>query len=144
MLFVSFCSCLCPIDWSQVLSQEWRWSCSIAYQSSADRRCSNSIWVINNFIAYWGATYIRGLTVIYEPCKAKVIHRKLWTLWIDCCAKQISCDNPANTLRNNNVVITSKRRYFDKMTSFWRNDDSITSCVQGEAMILRLCFLAIG
>ena len=42
--FVSSCSCLCPIHWSQVLSQEWR--CS---RSSADRRCSNYIWVINNF-----------------------------------------------------------------------------------------------
>ena len=25
--------------------------------------CSNYIWVIHNFIAYLGATYIRGLTV---------------------------------------------------------------------------------
>ena len=30
--------------------------------SSTDRRCSNYIWVINTFIAYYGATYIRGLT----------------------------------------------------------------------------------
>ena len=30
--------------------------------SSADRRCSNYIWVINNFIANAGAPYIRGLT----------------------------------------------------------------------------------
>ena len=52
------CSCLCPIHWSQVWSREWRcgWS-------SADRRCSNYIWVINNFIVYWDVTYIRGLTV---------------------------------------------------------------------------------
>ena len=28
----------------------WEWRCS---WSSADRRCSNYIWVINNFIAYW-------------------------------------------------------------------------------------------
>ena len=42
-----------------MLSPEWR--CS---WSSADRRCSNYIWVINNFIAYKGATYIRGFTVI--------------------------------------------------------------------------------
>ena len=35
------------IHWSQVLSGEWR--CS---WSSADRRCSNYIWVINNLIAY--------------------------------------------------------------------------------------------
>ena len=47
MFLISSCSCLCPIQWSQVLSQEWR--CS---WSSADRRCSNYIWVINNFIAY--------------------------------------------------------------------------------------------
>ena len=47
MLLVSSCSCLCPIHWSQVLS--WEWRCS---WSSADRRCSNYIWVINNFIAY--------------------------------------------------------------------------------------------
>ena len=41
-----------------MLSREWR--CS---WSSADRRCSNYIWVINSFIAYQGATYIRGLMV---------------------------------------------------------------------------------
>ena len=43
----AFCNCLCPFHWSQVLSREWR--CS---WSSADRRCSNYFWVINNFIAY--------------------------------------------------------------------------------------------
>ena len=55
---VSSCSCLCPIHWSQVLS--WEWRCS---WSSADRRCSNYIWMVNNFIAYWGAPYIRDFTV---------------------------------------------------------------------------------
>ena len=39
------CSCLCPIHCSQVLSRVW--ICSL---SSADSRCSNYIWVINNFI----------------------------------------------------------------------------------------------
>ena len=58
MFLVSSCSCLCQIHWSQVLSREWRRS-----WSSADRRCSNSIWVINNFIANWGAAYSRGVTV---------------------------------------------------------------------------------
>ena len=47
MILVSSCICLCPIYWSQVLSRERR--CS---WSSADRRCSNYIWVINNLIAY--------------------------------------------------------------------------------------------
>ena len=58
MSLVSSFSCLCTIYWSQVLSREWR--CS---WSSADRRCSNYIWVVNNFIAYQGAPYIRDLTV---------------------------------------------------------------------------------
>ena len=56
-LFLS-CSCLWPIHWSQVLVREWIYSLN-----SADRRCSNYIWVINNFIAYQGASYISGLTV---------------------------------------------------------------------------------
>ena len=59
MCLVSSCSCLCPIYWSQVLSREWR--CG---RSSAERRCSNYIWVINNLIAHIGASYIRDLTVI--------------------------------------------------------------------------------
>ena len=38
----------------------WEWRCS---WSSADRRCTNYIWVINNFIAYQGAAYIKDFTV---------------------------------------------------------------------------------
>ena len=56
MFLVSSCRCFCPSHWSQVLSREWR--CS---RSSADRRrCSNNIWVINNFIVYEDVSYIRG------------------------------------------------------------------------------------
>ena len=55
-ILILSCGCLCRISWSQMLSREWR--CS---WSSADRRCSNYIWVIDNFIAYQGASYIRGL-----------------------------------------------------------------------------------
>ena len=58
MIVVSSCSCLWPIHWSQLLSSEWR--CN---WSSADRRCSNFIWVINNCIASSGASYIRGFTI---------------------------------------------------------------------------------
>ena len=59
MLLVSSRSGLWPLHWNQALSREWscRWS-------SADRRCSNYIWVINNFIAYHGTSYVRDLTVI--------------------------------------------------------------------------------
>ena len=55
MILVSTCRWLCPI---QVLSREW--SCSWC---SAYRWCSNYICMINNLIAYYGATYIRGFTV---------------------------------------------------------------------------------
>ena len=55
----SSCSYLCPVHWSQLWSREWK--CS---WSSANRRCSNYIWVINNFIVYLGASYNRGLTVV--------------------------------------------------------------------------------
>ena len=58
MILISSCSRLCPIHWSHVLSREWRYS-----WSSADRRCSKYIWVINNLIANSGAPYIRDLTV---------------------------------------------------------------------------------
>ena len=58
MFLVLSCSCLCTIHWSHVLSREWR--CS---WSSADRQCSIYIWVINNNIAYKGASYIRDFMV---------------------------------------------------------------------------------
>ena len=56
-----------PIHWSQLFSRELRcWS-------SADGRCSKYIWVIDQFIAYWGAAYIRDLTVY-----AKFIRRMIY------------------------------------------------------------------
>ena len=81
MLLVSSCSCLCPIHWSQVLS--WEWECS---WSSADRHCSNYIWVINNFIAYIGAAYIWDLTVYHTLvcykvclCLGNLLRQIMWT-----------------------------------------------------------------
>ena len=58
MFLVLSCSWLFTIYWSQVLSREW--GCS---WSSADRRCPNYIWVINNWIVYQGTPYIRDLMV---------------------------------------------------------------------------------
>ena len=63
MFLVLSCNCFCQIYWSHVLS--WEWKCS---WSSADRRCSNYIWVINNSIVYKGATYIRDFTVYEYAC----------------------------------------------------------------------------
>ena len=50
MILVLSCSCFCWIHWSRLLRR--------------DRQCSNFIWVINKFIAYVGALYIRGLMVL--------------------------------------------------------------------------------
>ena len=58
MILVASCSCLCRIRWSLVLGREWK--CS---WSSADRRCSNHICVINKIVVDQGAIYIRCLTV---------------------------------------------------------------------------------
>ena len=74
----------------EVLS--WQWRCS---WSSTDRRCSNNIWLIDNFIAYQGSTYIRGLTVfvfantntVYSfvfdhPCCVFVFDHRIWRICI--------------------------------------------------------------
>ena len=60
MSLASFCNCLCRNYWKHMLSQEWRWSLS-----SADKRCSSYIWMINSFIAHQCATCIRGFTVYH-------------------------------------------------------------------------------
>ena len=58
-VYLFFCRCFCPIHWSQVLSRESR--CS---WSSADRRCSNYIWVITTFCPL-RCSYIRCMTAMY-------------------------------------------------------------------------------
>ena len=81
MFLVSSRSCLCPIHWGYVLGREWRSS-----WSSADRRCSNYIWVIKNVIAYLGATNIRDFTVrileILNSWRKSWRYKFCWTwLW---------------------------------------------------------------
>ena len=83
MFLVSSCSWLCPIHWSQPLSLEW--SCG---WSSADRRCSNFIWVINNFIEVHIilhlymciAPYIRDL-IVHSNFVKKLQHIKTFCKW---------------------------------------------------------------
>ena len=76
MIVVSSCSCLL-IHWSQQLS--WEWRCS---WSSADRRCSNYIWLINNSIANSGASYIRGLTLgVLGRCSVTLLVLKQNIFW---------------------------------------------------------------
>ena len=103
MIPVSSNSCICPI---QVLSREWR--CS---WSSADRRCSNYIWVIHNRFAFSGAAYIGGFDGILRGASRGVIeywvslyyHGLTWSRdgWvITCsvnCANEITCPLPNST-----------------------------------------------
>ena len=77
MFLNSACSCLRTIYWSQRFSGEWR--CS---WSSADRRCSNYMWVINNFIAY---SKSKSKSKIFYYNKIIIIHRmtqRLKPIWI--------------------------------------------------------------
>ena len=77
MFLASSCGCSCPVHRSHVFS--WERRCS---WSSADRRCSIYIWVINKFIASWGETYIRGLTVygaVLHFVKSMRTHRHQFT-----------------------------------------------------------------
>ena len=60
MFLVSSRTCLCPIHWSQVLSWEWR-----CRWSSADRQCSNYIWVINNLLC----TKVRHILEVWHQCQ---------------------------------------------------------------------------
>ena len=75
MFLVSSLSWLCPIHWCQVLSPVWR--CS---WSSADRRCSNYIWVINKLIAYQDAYHMRGFTVMSSSVEASSSAKKQFFL----------------------------------------------------------------
>ena len=72
------------IHWDQVLSREWRYR---RYSwSSADRRCSNYIWVIDNSVAYLCATYVRDFTVyiyllFYVRRRVKLVGIWLGPVW---------------------------------------------------------------
>ena len=80
-----------------MLSREWR--CN---WSSADRRCSNYIWVINNFIAYWGASYIRDFMVYLVYF---FIHH------IPCCdATSFECSIDLLLIASFNLCLTSSAR----------------------------------
>ena len=127
MIFTSSCSYLCPIHWSQVLSREWR--CS---WSSAVRRCSNCIWVINNFIAYSGVTYIRGLMGSHFPT-----HIHYW--FVEQCAfpVQLLSDVPkthwwlVNNVRRQQAIIwaTVDTSLFYHMASLGHNESKIFSFI---------------
>ena len=98
-----FFICLCPIHWSQVLRREWRWS-----WSNADRRCSNYIWVIDNFIAYYGATYIRGFTVDVIACHLFSANPLPESVIIDCKKGTLSCGTCVSKIKSKYIDILSR------------------------------------
>ena len=75
--------------------------------------------VINKYVHFRCLSYAGG-TMPFAPAYASQIV-------VACCALHNVCRDPANTLRNNDVVITSKRRHFDVITSKWRCFDVITT-----------------
>ena len=68
-------------------SREWR--CS---WSNADRRCSNYIWVINNFIVNWGVTYIRDLMVLYKSTIWFSGDGSVWPCFAACVPGDLICN----------------------------------------------------
>ena len=67
------------------------WRCS---WSSANRQCSNYIWLINNFIANLVVTYIRGLTAVSQ-CHWKyskyIIVKSTYLKCIDTLSPAVRC-----------------------------------------------------
>ena len=98
----------------------WKWRCS---WSSADRWCSNYIYVINYFIAYKGATYMRGFTVVCSLKKSQ-LHYK-------------------TSLPQMTLISPQPSQIFD---SIW---DYVSICIDlltpygQEPISLRICLLAI-
>ena len=107
---ISPCSCLRPIHWSQVLSQEWR--CS---WSSAERWCSNYIWMISQFIVYLGVPYIRGLMVDGVSIE---MHLKILSVFCQlfCSGPSVSRGSVAGDVMAREVP---KSPYFD--SAWWRH-----------------------
>ena len=131
MFLDSACSCLCTIHWTQVFSREWR--CS---WNSADRWCSNYSWVINNFIAYWSASYIRDLTVLanamplYTHCYSCHCHppwfHSFWPSYSGWNKRRVGMDgkpsiNHVNTLRLRKKMATIFQMTFLNIIFFNEN-----------------------
>ena len=116
----------------------WEWRCS---WSSADRRCSKYIWVINNLIAYWSAPYIRDLTVyiffqehaVAIACKMRAI--LIGTVLLICYINCTSSSLPIICLLNPCVHFFVEQH----MLLFAKNHDSM-NMLQND--LLFLCYLS--
>ena len=85
------------------------WVCSL---SSADRRCANHIWVINNLIAHWNASYIKDLTVI--------VHSNEGTMEKDKCNYLV---HSIVLCYNKGISIMTHKIWSCKASFRWQNKD---------------------
>ena len=130
---ITYLKCLSNLPGANVLIRQPRSFSHIKSSSiQHDNMCSATMTFMSNF----GQTLnlqTRPITRLHLP----MMGRLLWIHWrkLNATNRLIGvlpwneCNNPANTLRNNNVVITSKRRHFDVITSKWRRFDVITTLV---------------
>ena len=63
------------------------------------------------------------------PSRSLWRHCNDWRFFLDCCLVYIRIPYPCDTVRNNGVVITSKRRHFDVIKSKWRRFDVTTTII---------------
>ena len=121
-----------------MLSREWR--CS---WSSSDRRCSNYIWVIDNFIAYQGTSYIRGFT-------AGQYH----DYWCPGCRVRQVISNRVLTLQDKKVLVSHTEGF--QLNSLWPSDtiwqhrfgsalaQVMACCLTAPSHYLNQCWLTIS
>ena len=123
-----------------MLSREWRYC-----WSSADRRCSNDIWVIDNFIAYQGASYIRDLTVPlsykhHQAVSLETRHNERDGIWNHRCLNRLfryrskkTSQLPVTGLCEGNSPVTGefppKRASNVENDSIWRRHRALSNVV---------------
>ena len=98
----------------QTCSIQSSWGCVI--HSYRHDECG--IWLIRT----------HGDNIISTPSLVSSSETQKKSLSYLCAISHLWCPVPANTLRNNDVAITSKRRHFDVITSKWRRFVVITTC----------------
>ena len=115
---------------SNPLRLEWR--CS---WSSANRRCSNYIWVTNDFIAYQGTTYIRCLRVVTDVDNGMQIRTQFPHYWPFVKGNHRS---PMDSRHNGPVKRRLVLRLMYALTSCWTNDRVACNCWSHDAEVTLL------
>ena len=121
MSLISSCSCLCAIYWNQVLSREWR--CS---WSSADRRCSKYIWVVNNVILYYRSDgrHIVWLHFVMYFCVEVMVKLNISLQWLHIIVCQITtnftvCSTIFSDIKNSSGLPSQKASNMENVPMSW-------------------------